>query len=140
MTVSDVYRAEVRVVAPVNDTEVPERVADAITNLFPDAEITEEEGRVVGHTHSLSRFSERLHEQAILDTARAQFFEEQYGSAIHFDLKKLAAYQGVVNFSVGSPDELGDLRVRIGVEELSVEEFVDLIAPPTEDGQPVDRR
>lgn len=135
---SDVYRAEVRAIAPVRDTEVPERVADAIRNLFPEADVEFEEGRVVGRTHSLTHFSERLHEQAILDTARKQFFAEQYGDAIHFELKKLAAYQGVINFSVGSPAELGDIEVRIAIEEPSVEEFVDLVAPPTEEGEPVD--
>lgn len=133
----DVYRANVRVIAPVNGTEVHDRVEEAVLNLFPDAEVTREDDRIVGRTHSLSTFSERLHEQAILDTARDQLFAEVYGSTIHFDLKKLAAYQGVVNFSVGGEDELGDLRVRIEVEEPSVEEFVDAIAPPTEEGEPL---
>jgi predicted RNA binding protein with dsRBD fold (UPF0201 family) len=133
-----VYRAEVRVVAPVQDTEVPERVADAVRNLFPEAEIELEEGRVVGRTHSLSHFSELLHEQEILDTARKQLFAQQYGDAIHFDLKKLAAFQGVVNFAVGNPDELGDISVRIAVEDPSLAEFVDLVAPPTEEGRPVE--
>jgi predicted RNA binding protein with dsRBD fold (UPF0201 family) len=137
VTDSAVYRVDVRVIAPVRDTEVPERVADAVRNLFPEADVEFEDDRVVGRSRSLSRFSERLHEQAILDTAREQLFEHQYGDAIHFDLKKLAAYQGVVNFSVGNPDELGDVRVRIRVEHPSVEEFVDLIVPPTEDGEPV---
>jgi len=136
----DVYRANVRVIAPVYATEVHDRVEDAVLNLFPDAETTREDDRIVGRTHSLSTFSERLHEQAILDTARDQLFAEVYGSTIHFDLKKLAADRGVVNFSVGGEDELGDLRVRVEVEEPSVEEFVDAIAPPTEDGQPVDDR
>jgi predicted RNA binding protein with dsRBD fold (UPF0201 family) len=133
-----VYRAEVRVVAPVQDTEVPERVADAVRNLFPEADIETEDGRVVGHTHSLSHFSELLHEQEILDTARKQLFAQQYGDAIHFDLKKLAAFQGVVNFAVGNPDELGDISVRIAVEDPSLAEFVDLVAPPTEEGRPVE--
>lgn len=135
---SGVYRASVRVVAPVNDTEVPDRVADAILNLFPTADIDRKEGRIVGRTHSVSRFSELLHEQAILDTARDQLLAEVYGSTIHFDLKKLAAYQGVVNFAVGTDAELGDLHVRIAVEEPDVRSFVDLIAPPTEAGEPID--
>jgi predicted RNA binding protein with dsRBD fold (UPF0201 family) len=135
---SDVYRAEVRVIAPIQDTEVPERVADAVRNLFPEAEIELEESRVVGRTHSLSHFSERLHQQEILDTARKQLFAEQYGDAIHFDLKKLAAFQGVVNFAVGNPDELGDIQVRIEVDEPDLDEFVDLVAPPTEEGRPVE--
>lgn len=135
---SGVYRVDVRVIAPVHDTELPGRVEDAISNLFPEAETERESDRIVAHTHSLSAFSERLHEQAILDTAREQFLEGEFGDAIHFDLKKLAAYQGVVNFSVGSPAELGDIQVRIEVEEPSVREFIDMIAPPTEEGKPLE--
>ncbi len=137
---SGVYRVEVRVVAPVQDTEVPERVADAILALFPDAEITHEEGRVVARTRSLGEFSKRLHQQAILDTARERMFAGQYGDAVHFDLRKGPASQGVVNFTVDDPGELGDLQVRIGVDKPDVESFVDQVAPPTEGGEPVTDR
>jgi hypothetical protein len=136
--VTTVYSVDVRIVAPVRDTEVADRVADAVTNLFPEAAVEREAGQVVAEAHSMDRFSERLHEQEILDTARKQLFAQQYGDAIHFDLKKLAAFQGVVNFAVGNPDELGDVSVRIAVEEPSLAEFVDLVAPPTEEGRPVE--
>ena len=134
-----VYRVEVRVVAPVHPTEVTDRVEDAIENLFPDAEIEREAGRVVGTTHSVERFAELLRRQEILDTARERLLDggDRSGDAIHVELKKLAAFQGVVNFAVGTPDELGELEVRIRVEEPSVEAFVDALAPPTEDGEPV---
>lgn len=148
-----VYRIEVRVVAPVQPTEVTDRVVDAVHNLFPDAEIEREEGRVVGTARSVEHFSDLLHRQEILDTARKQMRSGTYGDseaprasesraapapdAIHFELKKLAAFQGVVNFSVGNPDELGDVEVRIQVDEPSVEAFIDAVAPPTEGGEPV---
>jgi predicted RNA binding protein with dsRBD fold (UPF0201 family) len=132
-----VYRVEVRVVAPVRPTEVTDRVADAVRNLFPDAEVVHEEGRVVGTTRSVERFAALLRRQEILDTARKRLLEGVRGDAVHVELKKLAAFQGVVNFSVGSPDEVGDLEVRVRVEEPSVEAFVDAVAPPTEDGEPV---
>ena len=85
----------------------------------------------------MERFSELLHEQEILDTARKRFLESREGDTFSFDLKKQAAFEGVVNFAVGNPDELGDIHVRVRVEEPSVEEFVDHIAPPTEEGKPV---
>ncbi len=132
-----VYRVEIRVVAPVRPTEVTDRVVDAVHELFPDAEIARETDRVVGTARSVERFAELLRQQAILDTARERMQAGQYGDAVHVELKKLAAYQGVVNFAVGNPDELGDVEVRFRVEEPAVSEFIDLVAPPTEGGDPV---
>lgn len=133
-----IYRIDVRIEAPVNDTEVTDRVADAIHNLFPNAELEHEPGRLVGVTHSLDQFSERLHEQEILDTARREFDRREGEDGFSFALKKQAAFQGVVNFAVGSPDELGDIEVHVTVEEPGVDAFVDYIAPPTREGRPID--
>ena len=43
----------------------------------------------------------------------------------------------MINFAVGNPDELGDMHVRVYVDEPEVEAFVDQIAPRTEEGKPV---
>ena len=134
-----IYSVDVRVTAPVNGTEVTDRVADAVHDLFPEADVESRPGELVGTCHGMGRFSERLHEQAILDTARGQFFAGRDGNVFEFRLKKQAAFRGVVNFAVGDESELGDIRVRVRVAEPSVEEYVDHVAPPTEDGQPVDR-
>lgn len=133
-----IYSVDVRVVAPVRDTEVSERVADCVRRLFPDAEVRHEAGRVVGETHSLEAFAERLREQEILDTARREFARRADDEGFSFALKKQAALQGVVNFAVGSPDELGDIEVHVTVREPDVERFVDHAAPPTEEGEPLD--
>ncbi|WP_435365353.1 RNA-binding domain-containing protein [Haloarchaeobius sp. DYHT-AS-18] len=133
-----IYSVDVQITAPVNDTEVTDRVADAITNLFPEAEVEEHPGELMATTHQLEHFSERLHEQEILDTARGQFFSNQEGDTFSFDLKKQAAFEGRVNFAVGNPDELGDIHVRVRVKDPSVEEFVDYVAPPTQDGKPIE--
>jgi predicted RNA binding protein with dsRBD fold (UPF0201 family) len=134
----DVYRVDVRVTAPVRDTEVPDRVVDAITNSFANADVEREAGRVVATTHSVSRFAEQLREQAILDTAREQLHAGISGSTIRFRLKKQAAFQGIINFSVGAPDELGDVEVSIDVAHPDVEAFVDMVAPRTKDGEIID--
>lgn len=128
---------EVQITAPVYDTEVTDRVIDAIENLFPTAEIERQPGEIQANAHSLEHFSELLHRQEILDTAREQFRAGRVGDTFSFDLKKQAAFEGVVNFAVGSPDELGDLHVRVRVENPSVETYIDHIAPPTEEGQPI---
>ncbi|WP_276299648.1 RNA-binding domain-containing protein [Halorussus lipolyticus] len=132
-----IHSIDVQITAPVKDTEIADRVATAIANIFPGAEPEEQHGEVSAEVHSLDHFSELLHRQEILDTARGEFFGSRRGNTFSFDLKKQAAFQGVVNFAVGNPDELGDIHVRVRVEEPAVEEFVDHIAPPTEEGQPI---
>ena len=133
-----IYRIDARIVAPVNDTEVTDRVEDAVRNLFPDVEFEHTEGELVGETHSLERFSDRLHDQEILDTARREFFKHADDAGFSFSLKKQAAFKGVINCAVGNPDELGDIEVTVTVHEPDVESYIDHVAPPTEEGTPVD--
>jgi predicted RNA binding protein with dsRBD fold (UPF0201 family) len=85
----------------------------------------------------MDAFAERLHEQEILDTARKEFFGRADDEGFAFALKKQAAFEGVINFAVGNPDELGDIEVQVTVHDPDVEAFVDHVAPPTEDGKPV---
>ena len=132
-----IYSVDVQITAPVNDTEVTDRVRDAILNLFPDADLDHQHGELVGETHSLEQLSEHLNRQEILDSARKVFFENRDGDTFTFDLKKQAAFESVVTFAVGNPSELGDIHVRVRVDEPSVEEYVDYVAPPTEEGRPV---
>ena len=135
---TDVYSVDVRVTAPVRPTEVTDRVRDAVINPFPEADVTEGHGELLGEAHGMETFSELLHDQEILDTARGQFLADRRGDTFSFDLKKQAAFQGVVNFAVGDPAELGDIHVRVTVHEPSVKDYVDHVAPPTEDGRPVE--
>ncbi len=135
---SEIYRIDVEITAPVYDTEVTSRVADAISNIFPTADIEESHGEIRAETHSMNHFSDLLHRQEILDTARGEFFANRERNTFSFALKKQAAFEGRVNFSVGEPDELGEISVRVRVDEPTFEEYIDHIAPPTEDGKPVD--
>lgn len=130
------YRVDVHVSVPVRDTEVESRVAEAVTALFPKADLEYDDGRITATTHDLSHFRERLFEQRILDTARSVFRSAGAGERIGFRLKKQAARQDVVNFAVGNPDELGDVEVTITVHEPDRETFVDYLAPETVDGKP----
>ena len=135
---STVYSVDVQITAPVYDTEVTDRFADAIERLFPGADPDYQHGELVGEVHDLEQFSESLHRQEILDTARGVFFDSLRDDRFTFDLKKQAAFQGVVNFSVGDSDELGEIHVRVRVDEPDPESYIDHVAPPTQDGQPVD--
>lgn len=133
-----IYSVDVEITAPVRPTEVTDRVADAIGNLFPEAETESHPGELLARTHSMEHFSERLHEQTILEAARGAFFSNREGETFSFDLKKQAAFEGRVNFAVGDGSELGDLHVRVTVEEPDIEAFIDHIAPPTEGGRPIE--
>ena len=135
---STIYQIDVQITASVADTEVTDRVADAITNLFPNADPEFQHGELLAETHDMDHFSELLHRYEILDTARSVFFDGLEGDTIAFDLKKQAAFEGRVNFAVGEPAELGDIHVRVRVNEPDAEQFVDHVAPETEEGKPVD--
>ena len=134
-----IYSVDVQITTPVKETEVPERVEDAVENLFPEADIERSPGELLARSHGMEHFSELLHEQAILDTARGAFFGGQEGDTFSFELKKQAAFEGRVNFAVGKPGELGTIHVRVKVDDPSVEAYVDHVAPPTEDGKPIER-
>jgi len=133
-----IYSIDVRIEAPVEPTEVTDRVEDAVSTVFPNAEFNHEPGKLVAETHTLEPFSDVLHEQEILDTARREFFNGTTDDSFSFGLKKQAAFEGVVNFAVGNPDELGDITVEVTVREPDVETIIDSVAPPTEDGTPID--
>jgi len=120
-----IHRVDVQITTPLYPTEVRDCVEDAIHALFPGAEIDERHGELIAETHSLSRFAERIDEQNIGPTAREMFLANREGQAFSFDLKKAAAFEGYVNFAVGNPDELGDIHVRVRVEEPGVEALVD---------------
>jgi predicted RNA binding protein with dsRBD fold (UPF0201 family) len=133
-----IYSVDVEITTPVYDTEVTARVADAVMNLFPTAEPEKRHGELTATVHDLDHVSERLHRQEILDTARGVFFDTLQGDSFSFRVKKQAAFQGVINFVVDEPGELGAISVRVRVEEPTAEAYIDHVAPPTEDGQPIE--
>ncbi len=75
---SAVYSVDVRIEAPVNDTEVTDRVADAVeiaSGGRPDSPA----GRTRRGGAPMDGFSELLHRREILDTARSVFFDNLEG-------------------------------------------------------------
>lgn len=129
-----IHSIDVEITTPLYPTEVRDRVEDAIHELFPGADIEEREGELLAEAHSMERFAERLDEQNIVPTARRVLFGGLEDDTFGFALKKAAAFEGVVNFAVGNPDELGDIRVRVRVVEPDAETFIDHVAPPEPDG------
>lgn len=132
------FDVDVEITAPVQPTEVEDRVAAAIESIFPDAEPEPRHGELTATVSGMAHFSELLHRQAILDTARSVFFEGLRGDRFSFGLRKGPALQGVVNFPAGDPSELGDITVSVRVHNPDVEAYIDHVAPPTESGEPID--
>lgn len=122
---------DIEATAPVYETEVTDRVETALYNLFPEAEIESYPGELLARARSMEQVRTLLEDQRILDTAREQFLTNVDGNTITVQLDKQAAYEGRVNFAVGTPDELGELTIRIRVTDPSVEEYIDFIAPAT---------
>lgn len=135
---SFVYSVDVRITVPVQDTELEDRVVRAVREIFPDADVQRTHDRVTATTHSVETFARKLREQRILDTARRVLHEGREGEVIAFELKKQAAFEGVVNFAVGNEAELGDVGVEMRVREPPAPEFVAALAPETdEEGRPL---
>jgi len=133
--------AKVKVFAPVNPTEVQEKVEQAILNFFPvslelqDDAIPRLYGK--GDFESLRRLHLRLREERILDTARRIFLNCIEGDAIRFMLNKQVAYIGKLNFPAGE-ESLGSIDVEISADnEDDLLTIIDWLAPQTEDGKPV---
>lgn len=147
-----IYSVDATIEVAVQPTEVTDRVVDVVRNLFPDATVEtrpapsdtttdrQEPGEIVATTHSLEHLSELFDQQVILDTARSAMLDglDSETDTVEFRLKKQAAFEGIVNFAVGSPDELGDVRVTVTVEEPEPETYIRYLAPPTEDGVPIE--
>ncbi|HPJ30469.1 MAG TPA: RNA-binding domain-containing protein [Methanothrix sp.] len=119
----------------VRPTESPQKVAEALENLFPGITMAARQGWIEGHggAGSLATFHRLLREQRILDTARSVMLQGRLGDSVQFRLNKQAASAGRVNFP---PEEepLGSIHVEIrGPAAL-----IDWLAPRTSEGRPVE--
>lgn len=114
----------IEVEAPCRPTEDPARVARAIRQLFPDAELTENDS-VRGTATGLDRFAELLQNQQIRAAAREVLLGAVHGDRLVIRLNKQAAAAGRVSFSAHAP--LGDITLTIATED--PRGLVDRVAP-----------
>ena len=129
-------RVEVEIETDVHPTEDVDKVAQAVKNLFPDAEISVEEGKLRAKAWDLRKFRDLLRRQRILDTARTELFKGMSGNEITILLNKQTAYVSKINFA----DEdaiLSPIRVTFKVYGIPMGKFVDYLAPPTKAGRPI---
>ncbi|HNU35376.1 MAG TPA: RNA-binding domain-containing protein [Methanomassiliicoccales archaeon] len=113
-------------------TEDVERVRRCLLNIFPEAELREEEGKVRAATGDLSRFKELIRNHRILDSTRAVLLRGMTDDEIIFRLNKQAAFVGKISFVEGNAP-LGHIEVIISGDEL--EALIDDVAPRTVDGE-----
>lgn len=129
-----IYQIDVEAVAPVYPTEDADRVRQAILALFPNADVEEGHGELIGRAHSVDRLGEMLADQRILETARGELLGGIEGDTVSFSVKKQAASAGVVNFALDEPAELGDIAVSIRVERPTPRRFVEDLTAPGDGG------
>jgi predicted RNA binding protein with dsRBD fold (UPF0201 family) len=112
-------------------TEDPEKVRTAILNIFPQSEITAEEGEIVAKTGSLDRFKTLIRNQQILDSVRHKLLDGMASGSTSISLNKQAAFVKRVSLSEGRA-ALGNIEVTIESED--IERLIDEVAPRTVDG------
>ena len=117
----------VRVATLCYPTEDKARVMGAISQLFPDAEISGEE-TLTATSESIEPFGELLRQQRIRDAARRVMRRGIKGKSTSFRLNKQVAAIGKISFSEES-QALGDIEITIESED--IEALIDSIAPST---------
>lgn len=133
----------VKVLAPVNPTEIQEKVEKAILNLFPvelKLELQESGTPALsgeGGIESLRTLHLHLREERILDTARNILLNRIKGNTTQFILNKQVAYIGKLNFPAGE-ESLGSIHVEISAQNPGdLFKVIDWLAPHTIYGKPV---
>ncbi|MET1123669.1 MAG: AAA family ATPase [Archaeoglobaceae archaeon] len=127
---------EVIVETTVHPTESEEKVVSAVKNLFPDAEIKIEDGKLIAKARDLRKFRELLRIQRILDTARSELIRGRSGSEVTIYLNKQTATVSKINFA-DEDATLSPLKVTFRLMNVPFSRFLDYLAPETKGGKPV---
>ncbi len=127
---------EIEIETDIHPTESDEKVINAIKNLFPDAEIKIEDGKLIGRARNLERFRELLRRQRILDTARSEILKGKSGNEVTVYLNKQTATVSRINFC-DADATLSPLKVTFRLNNIPFQRFLDYLAPETKDGRPV---
>ncbi|MCL1984755.1 MAG: hypothetical protein FWG58_05105 [Methanomassiliicoccaceae archaeon] len=126
--------ANVRISCPIFPSEDPQRVAHAVTNIFPGIELAMEEDRFTADTTDLEHFALQIRRQRILDTTRSVLMKGRRGERSVFNMNKQAAYAGKISF-VEERTILGTIKVTIEADDITA--FIESLAPQTVDGEEV---
>lgn len=127
---------EVEITTEIHPTEEAEKVVNAVKNLFPDAKIRIENGKLFAIARDLRTFRELLRRQRILDTARAELIAKRRGKEITIYLNKQTATVSRINLCEEEA-VLSPLRVTFRLLGVPFQKFLDYLAPETKDGKPL---
>lgn len=116
---------EVTIRARCLPTESRDKVARAITNLFPDA-VVEGDDPIMARSRSLEEFRKQLERQRIRGAARAVLRRGLKGDTMSFKLDKQVASIGRVSFSEEAR-ALGN--VEVSISDADIRAVMDSLAP-----------
>jgi len=123
----------VMVSCPVFPSEDPEKVKEAVLNIFPTA-VLEKDDRGFSGEADMKKFHDQIRKQKILDSTRSMMFKGMRGNRIAIHLNKQVAVVGKISFTEPRT-VLGTIMVTIECDE--PEAYIDRIAPRTVDGEEV---
>ena len=127
--------ATITVTCPIFPSEDPERVKQAVLNIFPDAVLDICGDTVRTEDPGMEHFGEQIRKQRILDATRSVMMKGRRGNGrTAFNMNKQAAYAGRISF-VEERAVLGTIKVTMEAEDITT--FIELLVPHTVNGEEV---
>lgn len=120
---------KVTIRAPVKPTENPDKVSEAITNVFPGIEPEIQEEMITGQEglEDLMELREALEKRRIRSTARTVLLNNMRGNSTMMYINKQAALIGRVNVLEEPVSALGDIMVKVRCDDITG--FIDWLTP-----------
>jgi predicted RNA binding protein with dsRBD fold (UPF0201 family) len=122
-------KCEMKAKTPLNPTEDVDKIIKSLSNMFDydQLEIGDTYISVTGGEESLLKLKEALKIRRIRNTARKILIKDAHDRIVVFKLNKQSAFVGIVNFSGENISSLGEINVKIEVN--NIEQFIDWLAP-----------
>ena len=132
-----IKHVEILIETDIHPTENVDKVVQAVKNLFPDAEIKIEDGKLYARAKDLSKFRDLLRRQKILDTARSEILRRKVNdNEVILYLNKQTATVSKINFCE-EDIVLSPIRVTFRLYNIPFSRFLDYLAPETRRGKPI---
>ncbi len=113
--------------ARLQPTEDPDKVSQAIRNIYGEIELETEQGVVSARLEGLEALiglRTRIAQDRIRDTVKTIFTRWAEGDILSFGLNRQAAYAGHVSLNLKGEDPMGPIQVRIEGDVQSVISFL----------------